>query len=243
MIRTPRRNCLGADQTQVPGVPSGELFAAWKSASQIAPLVTRFHYFAWDYQWWVEACHSTGYGNAIAGFHTVRDFINGPVMRGSGLLTIPKYRDNVLEGKTNPGTTPVQVAEQLEQFAAVALAKTSGLSGGGNVELSETLGDIRAMAYLGAYYAKKIRGATDLALFEACKKGSYQTSAVTHLQQALEQWQQYAATLDRQYNKMNISMQGVFDWNATTGEVRNDIATAQNAKLDAGRCPNSLTNV
>lgn len=56
-----------------------------------------------DCQWWVEACRSTGYGNAIAGFHTVRDFINGPVIRGSGLLTIQKYRDNVLGGGTNPG--------------------------------------------------------------------------------------------------------------------------------------------
>jgi hypothetical protein len=34
----------------------------------------------------------------------------------------------------------------------------------------------------------------------------------------------------RQLEMMNISMQGVFDWNATTGEVRKDIATAQAAR-------------
>jgi hypothetical protein len=226
---TPTSLFQGLIQHRFPGVSGADLFTAWKSSSQIVPLVNRFHWFAWDYQWWVEACTSTGHGNAIAGFHTVRHFIAARVMDGSGLMTIPSYVDNVLNGKKHSDMTPVQVADQLEKHSALALARTSEMSGGGNVELEETIGDIRAMAYLGAYYAKKIRGATDLALFEASKRNEYKVSAVAHLRQALEQWQQYAAILDRQYNKMNISMHGVFDWNAATGDVRNDIATAQNA--------------
>jgi hypothetical protein len=36
----------------------------------------------------------------------------------------------------------------------------------GDVELTETMGDIRAMAALGHYYAAKIRGAVELARYE-----------------------------------------------------------------------------
>jgi len=227
---TPSDYFQGLIRHRFPEVPSTDLFKAWKSASQIVPLVNRFHWWSWDYLWWVEACISTGYGAAIDGFHDVRDFISADVMEGSSLISIPEYVDHVLNAKAHSGTTPPQVAEQLEAFSAEALNRIDDMSGGGNRELSETLGDIRAMAYLGSYYAKKIRGATDLALFEASKNSPYKTSAVNHLEQALVQWQNYASVLNEQYNKMEISMQGLFDWDALSHEVENDISIAQEAK-------------
>lgn len=219
----------GLIKYRFPTVSSDDLFDAWKSASEIIPLVNRFHWWSWDYLWWPEAGISTGHGAAIDAFHTVRDFISTDVMDGSGLMTIPEYTNNILNGQNNPGITPLQVADQLEVFAALALAKTSGMSRSGNRELAETIGDIRAMAYLGNYYANKIRGAIDLTLFEASKNNQYKNSAVSHLEQALVQWRNYVAILDDQYIKMEISMQGVFDWDALAGDVENDISIARNA--------------
>ena len=65
------------------------------------------------------------------------------------------------------GATPVQVSERLHARADSALALLADLSANGDDELRHTLADVRTMTLLGKYYAHKIRGATELALFRA----------------------------------------------------------------------------
>ena len=96
-----------------------------------------------------------------------------------------------------------------------------------NKELRLTLGDLTAMAHLGNYYAEKILGATDLALFDKTGKAGQQDSAVQHLEAALEHWKQYAAVATSQYRPQLLTRIGYVDLNALTDNVAADIALAK----------------
>jgi hypothetical protein len=146
-------------------------------------------------------------------------------MEGSGIIGIP----DIVAGRQTVGTTPLQVATQLDELAAKALAGVAEIADGGNIELRETLGDIRTQARLGQYYAAKIRGTVALGLFRKTGEGRYQTDAVAQLKDALGAWRLYAKELDASYtNKLFISGQRVFDWFDVSGPLQ-DIAIAEKA--------------
>ncbi|MFB0516058.1 MAG: carbohydrate-binding family 6 protein, partial [Candidatus Neomarinimicrobiota bacterium] len=191
---TPTDLLKGLIKNRFPNVDANALYNAWQSASRVIPLVNQFHWLSWDYMWWVEACISSGFGNTVDGFHTVNDFIDNKTMEGSGLTTIPDFVNG-----DNSGISPLQVADNLEQYAKTALATLTGMTDGGNQELRETLGDIRAQAHLGAYYAHKIRGAVELQRFREFNGRKHKAAAVKHLENALIEWRRYANVLDTQY--------------------------------------------
>jgi len=125
--------------------------------------------------------------------------------------------------------TPLQAAEALKGYAAQTLQLVSELRPreGANKELRLTLGDFEAMAHLGDYYAEKILGATDLALFEKTGKAEQKESAVKHLEAALEHWKKYAAVATRQYRPQLLTRIGYVDLNALTADVQRDIEIAR----------------
>jgi hypothetical protein len=65
------------------------------------------------------------------------------------------------------GITPLQVAAALEAHASATLKLVAELRPAKSRELRLTLGDYEAMAHLGNYYAPKILGATQLALYDS----------------------------------------------------------------------------
>ncbi|MGB3149816.1 MAG: hypothetical protein WBB27_04065 [Maribacter sp.] len=144
---TPPSLFQGLLHYRFPDVSSKDLFEAWKSSSKIVPLVNKFHWFRGDYLFWVEGCMSSGVLKAVDGFHSVRDFISGKTMQDSGIMTIPEYVASVSNKTEQSGMTPIDVSEQLDRFANDTFKKLRGLSAKENIELSETLGDIKAMAY------------------------------------------------------------------------------------------------
>ena len=110
----------------------------------------------------------------------------------------------VLANQKPDGVTPLEIAATLETNATQALDALPQLRRG-NVarrqckEYTATLSDIEAMAHLGLYYAAKIRGACDLALFDKTGDARQQAAAVQHLESALSHWKNYAAAYTRQY--------------------------------------------
>ena len=83
------------------------------------------------------------------------------------------------------------------------------------------------MAHLGNYYAEKILGATDLALFDKTGKPEQQAAAVKHLEAALEHWKKYAAVATSQYRPQLLTRIGYVDLNQLTSKVQEDIALAR----------------
>jgi hypothetical protein len=96
------------------------------------------------------------------------------------------------------------------------------------VELQETLNDIEAMAYLGRYYADKMRGAAKLAAFrEDPRQRHYNQEAVAHLEDAVEEWKVYAAIVSSQYKPQLMARTHYMDWNRILAEVEEEVLAAK----------------
>ncbi|MDP9175668.1 MAG: carbohydrate-binding family 6 protein [Planctomycetota bacterium] len=208
-----------------PEAAPGKLFAASASASKIIPQVTRFFWSGNDLAWFPEACISHP---SHRGFYTVKDFINGTSMPGAGVLNIRDYCKTVSQSAPIAGISPPEVAAALHKTADQTLQLLSELpQHPTNKELRLTLGDYQAMAYLGNYYAEKILGATDLAMFDAEGNPQRQTSAIHHLETAAEYWKQYASVATRQYRPQLLTRIGYVDLLALSAKVEKDIEIAK----------------
>jgi hypothetical protein len=219
---------VGILQDRYPTISGKALFTAWQEASMIYPTTTGFHWGSLDFQWYIEACKSRPEpAQTASGFHDVNRFITLPPHPSSGNISIPDYVDCVVTGKKPSGTTPVEVAKKLHHHADRALECLEGLSHGGDKELRLTMGDIRAMALLGKYYAHKIQGATELALFRETKDRVHQVAAIEELTQAAAFWRRYASTGLGQYeNPLWTNRVGYCDWRDLFKHVLQDIAAA-----------------
>jgi hypothetical protein len=204
---------------------------AWADASKTFPYITRFFWGDIDLKWFPEACRRK------RGFYTVRDFIEGGTMPGAGVLNIVEWRTQLTAGKQFTGTTPLEIAATLETHASAALKVLPRLQSAvitpaaSANEYAATLGDIEAMAHLGLYYAAKIRGACDLALYDKSSDAAQQASAVRHLEAALRHWKNYSAAYTRQYvQPVLYNRAGVVDIPKQTVNVAADVQTARDWK-------------
>lgn len=220
-----------------PEVPAGKLVKAWTAASHIIPELNRFYWKSLDFQWFPEACWSRP---SYKGFFTVRDFMLGSGMPESGDMNIRDWRARRLASQPMTGLTPPQVAEQLRRDAQTALAGVAALSpqAGADKELRQTLGDIEAMAWLGKYYADKIDGAAELALFDATSQSDHQAAAVKHLEDALKCWREYSTDYTKQYKQPILyGRVDLVDIPKLTDDVAADVEMARHWKPGLGNKP------
>jgi hypothetical protein len=215
-----------------PGIDAGKFLSLWQDASMIYPLVTGFHWADFDFQWYIEACRSRpAPAKTASGFHSVETFINQPVHPGTRNIAIPAYVAGVIAGKMPAGITPMQVADQIDVHADHVLGAGKQLTKlkltRVNPEFRATVGDLLLMSYLGKYYAAKIRGAAELALFRQTREAEHQKKAVEHLTLAQQLWSQYTGRATAQYkNPLWTNRVGLVDWRELTDEVANDITIA-----------------
>lgn len=215
-------------QQRFPSVSGPDLFEAWQRVSMVYPTVTGFHWGALDFQWYIEFCQSRpGPAQTDSGFHDVNRFITLPPHPGTDNISIPDYVERKLEGKTIDGVTPIEVSDSLHAHADRGLELLESIDHHGRKELRLILDDIRAMAYMGKYYAHKIRGAVELALFRKNQDVSNQRRAIDELKQAAKFWRLYASTALANYkNPLWTNRVGYCDWRETTNHVMNDIVIA-----------------
>ncbi len=210
-----------------PGRDSAALYTALVEASRIIPLVNRFHWEPLDFQWFPEACYS--HARYARGFHTVNHFRDGRPMPGSEWLSVTEYVAADVRGVDQAGGSPMQVIAQLRTHARAAMAGANAAAAAGTDKAwRETVGDIKALAHLGFYYACKIEGAVALARLAHPGHGAAQAQAVAALEQALRHWQDYAAAATAQYRPQRLTRLGNIDLNALTEQVAEDIQIARN---------------
>jgi hypothetical protein len=194
--------------TRFPEVPRTDLFAAWTAVSKILPLMTRLYWGDLDFQWYPEASWSRD------GFATVQDLIDpkydpmgatedGQLPRIMGVKAF-------VDGEARDGRlTPLDVAAALDGFAETGLRRVERLTAGTDKELRLTLGDVRAMAWLGHYYAAKIRGAVELYRFQRHGSREAHGEARRHLQAASAHWRRYADIWSAQYVGQVLTRMGL----------------------------------
>ena len=105
-----------------------------------------------------------------------------------------------------------------------ALSELRSLEAKENRELQMTLNDIEAVGYLGRYYAHKIAGSTNVALFRATKDKAYHDKAIADLERALLEWQRFAdKALAQNKNPLWTNHVGMVDFKVITQWVKEDI--------------------
>jgi hypothetical protein len=211
-----------------PQVPAPVLLRAWSAASTIFPQITRFFWGDIDLRWLPEACLSHP---RHRGFYTVRHFMEGQTMPGSGILNLLQWREQRLQPLT--GITPLEVADALADQAQETLKllpdlrRAAAQQGEPPKELRITLADLEAFARLGLYYSEKIRGAAELILFDASGDSARQSAAVRHLEEAVTHWRDYAAVATRHYRPQLLNRVGYVDLNQLAGKVAEDVELAR----------------
>jgi hypothetical protein len=210
-----------------PSVTAEKLSTAWSEASRVFPAITSFFWGDIDLRWLPEACLSHP---RHKGFYTVADFMRGNTMPGSGLVNIVEWRRRKTANVPGEMSGPLETAAKLANHAGAALKLLPELRAaqGSDKELRQTLGDISALAHLGNYYAEKLRGAADLALFDKTSQPASRESAIKHLQIALDHWKRYASAYTLQYEQPRLyNRVGWVDIPALTAKVDQDISIAR----------------
>jgi hypothetical protein len=209
-----------------PGVASDALFEGWASVSRILPLFTRFYWGNLDFKWYPEASSSQ------SGFETVQQLIDGryqPMTADEDaerplIMSVKAF----VSGEPPEGRlTPLDVADRLTRYAESGLAKVAGLRSGTDTALAGTLEDIRAMAWLGRYYAEKTRGAVALARYQRNRRSQDHDEARTHLTAASSAWREYAGIWSSRYMPQHLTRMGprLLDIAAIQADVDKDIPT------------------
>lgn len=201
-------------QSRFPSTDAQEMFNAWQSASMIYPLVTGFHWGALDFQWYIESGQSQpAVAKTPSGYHDATNFINQQTHKGTGNVSIPDYVKGFLSNNPVKGITPLQVAENINKNADIALNWADKQSQFKTAELQVTIDDIKAMSWLGKYYAHKIMGATYLALFRETLLKEWQTKALEQLNISAGYWRHYATIgLSNYHNPLWTNRVGYVDW-------------------------------
>lgn len=217
-------------RARFPGTDARRLYSATMIASKIIPQTTRFFWQDTDLRWFPEACarYDPAHGTHL---YTVAEFMNGVTMPGARILNVRQWRYRLTSRMAMRDMTPLEVAAALAGFANSTRRLLRELRPGpANVsghELRQTIGDNEAMAHLGIYYAEKIRGACDLALFDASAAETDRQAAIAHLELALAAWKRYAEVRDTQYLPAFYSRIGWIDITALARAVARDVEIAR----------------
>jgi len=201
-------------QSRFPSVNALEMFNAWQSASLIYPLVTGFHWGALDFQWYIESGQSQpSVSKTPSGYHDLNSFIDLKPHKGTGNLSIPDYVKAFLSNSSLPGITPLQVADSIMKNAQAALNWAEKQNSYTTQELQLTIDDIKTMAWLGEYYAHKIKAATFMAIFRETFKKEWHEKALVELNRSASYWRFYTALgFSNYHNPLWTNRVGYVDW-------------------------------
>lgn len=215
-------------KSKFPDTDAQLLFTIWQEASMIYPTTTAFHWGEVDFKWYIEGCKSRpGPAQNETGFHDVNRFITLAPHPKSGFQSIPEYVKMKTRDSNSNLKSPFEVARKLSDHADAALEGINEIKPSESMELQYTLNDIKSMAHLGKYYAHKIEGATNLALFRETKIEKYQTASITNLELALTCWRSYAKTVEMQNkNPLWTNRVGYVDFQQNTEWAAEDIEIA-----------------
>ena len=192
-----------------PEVDSNRLFNAWRLASKGVPLFTEMIQGTWisDFLWYPEACMSRRHG-----FLTIDKIAEAVPPPGSKLCSIEKSAANLCGDKKSAYT----IADEIENFASMALKELEGLKAPLNTEIGTNIGNISALAYLSLYYAEKLRGATYMSASE-------NDMARDAMGKAYKHWLSYSSIMHSMYTGMDFQRtNSLSDWLLLNEDVLNE---------------------
>jgi hypothetical protein len=200
---------------------AGLLLNTWQYASRIIPLVNLYHWRDWDHHWSVESCQARP---KLGGFRDVFDFVENPTHERSMFLNPLNFALQERSGDPIILFTPFEVRDSIRFYATKALTGIRDLGRkDAPAEYRTLLDDISAQAYLGNYYASKISAAVELARFQLTGDELCRQSAVSELEDAYQNWLEYATISSNHYRPQMLARTYMLDWNELSLRILEEI--------------------
>lgn len=200
--------------------------------------------FTWDFSLYSEGFLSLK-DKTVSYIDIIRQ-IEQPVTEPSYVSIADFVKIKTSGGNFETGkVTPPMLAEMLEKDCNKALELVKNIYVKNNNTLMYEVADIHTWAYLGLYYAEKIKGGIQLQTYRTTGDLQNKQNAITHLEAALKFWDEVIAITKPIYNDMplvhfteqagNTKEQNEalrFHWHILRPAVANDIEIAKNAVFE-----------
>ena len=132
----------------------------------------------------------------------VDDFINTSPPQGAPIYSIKEYKTRLNAGDPMEKLSPLEGAREIRAYANTALG--TDIHMGKSEELRLISNDIKALGYLGLYFAEKIEGAVYHHLGQ-------KDDAISHMQKAYWHWKSYTEIGDAMYKDQRLLEQACSD--------------------------------
>jgi hypothetical protein len=206
---------------------AGAMLEASRSMSRVIPLIYAAH------------CQGPDHLNMAPEFETggpLADFAAVPPLDTFAMQSTPEYVNRLVAGNLSPRTTPLEMADSLDQAvgaatAAIGAARRAATAGA--AELADWEADVTCLGHLGAYCSAKIRAATSLELYRATGDPAHLAAARDQTERAVEAWRRLAEVTEACYVPFVESMRPLteqFRWSDLTPSVEADPAALQQAQ-------------
>jgi hypothetical protein len=195
--------------------------------------------FTWDFSLYSEGFLYLNTQTKNVEYISVDKQITQPPL-DTNYVSIADYvkRNGIITGKHK--ISPPMLADMLEKDCQKALSLIAGIDPKSNNTLMYELADIRTWANLGLYFAAKLRGGLALQQYRVHGDIKDKTSAVTHLEKALNYWDRVIAITRPIYKDMPLvhftEQNGTrakendllrFHWEKLRNDVANDVDIAR----------------
>ena len=223
-----------------------KLVAAHKLADQMPLELASFYAASWDFTLYSEGflagypSNMGCYYDSVSPFISVNEIIH-TVTLNDKLISIEDYVNGKYKGSDK--TTPLQLADELEQNGKNALAIIEYIKTE-NPTLQHEIDDIKSWSLLSLYFSEKLRGGTALQLYRIKGLEDKKAESIHHLQKALNYWEELISVTSKYINEIPLLHLGdrfnnggnkrplsKFSWANLLNEVKYDIEIAKNSAL------------
>ena len=214
-----------------------KLLKAYSLASKMPLKLASFYAATWDFTLYSEgflACaESRGLFDGVSPFISINELIEHKTLDPT-YLSVTDYvkcvlnKDVIKDGLV----TPLELADELQTDGGNAIVLIESVAGKcqRNRESFECeAADVKAWAYLGLYFADKLRAATALESFRHTGQPNQKQKAVSLLQNAAEHWETVISVTQGHYQQVPLVQLGAekFSWERFRGDVARDIQIAE----------------
>ena len=210
------------------GPEARPLFAAYAKASTMPLRLLSAFDIGWDYTMHAETFSALAQKGQKRPFIDIETLIQQAPLDPAHLSVA-----DFVAGRGEGSITPLEQADAIEHDMRMALAEIAGIEAD-STALRYEVGDVRAWAYLGLYYADKLRAAVALERFRVEGRQDEKTRALAAIDQAIHWWAELidlTTTLYKPFPTMVYMNQPepLFHWSNLRDAVTEDRAVIEAA--------------
>jgi hypothetical protein len=216
------------------GKKAAPLLDAYAHASTTPLRLASSFDFTWDFTLYSEGFMALNQGRMD--YISVDRQINQPPA-DPAYVSVQDYVQTLAAGGSfeSGRITPPVLAGMLEQDGRKALKLVKNIRTSANPSLRYEVADVQAWAYLGLYFAEKLKGAVALQTYRVQGGEENKQQAVQHLEKALRHWDEVVTITRPLYHDMPLTHfsesddQHRFHWALLRPEVAQDVEIAKKA--------------